>query len=137
MLVDTATHKHDKKAEKTIVEIAAGDERFTTLVGAVKNAGLVETLSSDDGPFTVFAPTNDAFAKLPAGTLDSLTTEQLTGILTYHVLAGKVKAKQALTLDGKSVATVNGAEIKYPSRATALKSTTPPSLLRISWPAMA
>lgn len=79
----------------TIVEIAAADERFSTLVAAVTAAELVETLSGE-GPFTVFAPTNDAFAALPAGTLDSLllpeNKQALTDILLYHVVAGKVMA---------------------------------------------
>ena len=78
-----------------IVGVAAGNDNFTTLVAAVKAAGLVETLSGD-GPFTVFAPTNDAFAKLPAGTVESLlepdSKDALTGILTYHVVSGKFEA---------------------------------------------
>jgi uncharacterized surface protein with fasciclin (FAS1) repeats len=73
---------------KNIVEIAAGDERFTTLVAAVTAAGLAETLSGP-GPFTVYAPVNDAFAKLPAGTVETLLKPenkgQLTDILLYHV----------------------------------------------------
>ena len=79
----------------TIVDIAVADGRFTTLVAAVQAAELVETLSGE-GPFTVFAPTDDAFAKLPAGTLDSLllpeNKQALTDILLYHVVAGKVMA---------------------------------------------
>uniref|UniRef100_UPI004047BC5D fasciclin domain-containing protein n=2 Tax=Yoonia sp. TaxID=2212373 RepID=UPI004047BC5D len=78
---------------QTIVDIAAGDERFSTLVAAVTAAGLVDTLSGE-GPFTVFAPVNDAFAALPEGTLDTLLMPQnkgdLTDILTYHVVSGKV-----------------------------------------------
>jgi uncharacterized surface protein with fasciclin (FAS1) repeats len=78
-----------------IVGVAAGNENFSTLVAAVKAAGLVETLSSA-GPFTVFAPTNDAFAKLPEGTIASLLMPEnkatLTSILTYHVVAGKFDA---------------------------------------------
>ena len=100
----------EKVAKPTIVEFAVGDERFSTLVAAVTKADLVETLSGA-GPFTVFAPTNDAFAALPEGTLESLTKEQLIGILTYHVVAGKVPAAEAIKLDGKSAATVNGADI--------------------------
>lgn len=91
---------------QTIVDIAAGNADFSTLVGAVKSAGLAETLSGK-GPFTVFAPTNEAFAKLPAGTLASLTPDQLKAILTYHVVAGEVLAKDVKP--GK-VKTVNGAE---------------------------
>ncbi|MGK0137735.1 MAG: putative surface protein with fasciclin (FAS1) repeats [Algoriphagus sp.] len=78
-----------------IVGVAAGNEKFSTLVAAVKAAELVETLSGE-GPFTVFAPTNDAFAKLPEGTVASLLEPEnkgtLTGILTYHVVAGKFDA---------------------------------------------
>lgn len=78
---------------QTIVDIAAGDERFTTLVAAVTAAGLVETLSGE-GPFTVFAPVNEAFAALPEGTVETLLMEenkgQLTDVLTYHVLSGAV-----------------------------------------------
>jgi uncharacterized surface protein with fasciclin (FAS1) repeats len=79
-----------------IVDVAAGNKSFTTLVAAVKAAGLVETLKSD-GPFTVFAPTDEAFAKLPAGTLESLlkpeNKKQLANILTYHVVSGKVMSE--------------------------------------------
>ena len=76
---------------KDIVDTAVEAGAFTTLVAAVQAAGLVETLKSD-GPFTVFAPTDDAFAALPAGTVESLLAdpEALAAILTYHVVAGKV-----------------------------------------------
>lgn len=103
----------------TIVDVAAGNENFTTLVAAVKAAGLVETLSSA-GPFTVFAPTNEAFAKLPAGTVDNLlkpeNVEKLKGLLTYHVVAGKFDAAtvtDAITKgNGKyTVTTVQGGKI--------------------------
>jgi uncharacterized surface protein with fasciclin (FAS1) repeats len=81
---------------KTIVENAANSPIHKTLVAAVKAAGLVDTLNSP-GPFTVFAPTDDAFAKLPAGTVDNLVKpenkETLTKILTYHVVPGKITAK--------------------------------------------
>ncbi len=81
---------------KNIVENAVNSKDHTTLVAAVKAAGLVETLEST-GPFTVFAPTNDAFNKLPAGTVDNLVKPEnkatLTSILTYHVVAGKMNAK--------------------------------------------
>ncbi|HOZ79820.1 MAG TPA: fasciclin domain-containing protein [Ferruginibacter sp.] len=86
-----------KKAD--IVDVAAGSKVHTTLVAAVKAAGLVETLQSK-GPFTVFAPTNDAFAKLPEGTVETLlkpeNKSKLAGILTYHVVAGKLDAKAVL-----------------------------------------
>jgi uncharacterized surface protein with fasciclin (FAS1) repeats len=104
---------------KNIVENAATASNLTTLVAAVKAAGLVETLSSP-GPFTVFAPTNAAFAKLPAGTVETLVKPEnkatLTSILTYHVLPGKLTAKTimaAITAGGgeAKVKTVNGGEL--------------------------
>ena len=99
-----------------IVDIAASDQNFGTLVAAVKAADLVSTLKSD-GPFTVFAPTNDAFAALPTGTVPTLlkpeNKAQLQGVLTYHVVAGEVKAAdlvKAIQNNGGvySVKTVNG-----------------------------
>ena len=97
--------------EKTIVGVAAGAGQFNTLVAAVKAAGLVDTLNGK-GPFTVFAPTDDAFAKLPAGTVETLlkpeNKEKLAGILTYHVLSGKVMAADVTTSSAK---TVNGKEV--------------------------
>ena len=98
--------------EKTIVDIAVEDGRFTTLVAAVTAADLVETLSSE-GPFTVFAPTDDAFAALPEGTLDSLllpeNKQALTDILLYHVVSGKVMAADVVGLS--SAPTVLGKDI--------------------------
>ena len=97
--------------EQDIVGVAAGAGTFNTLVAAVKAAGLVETLQGA-GPFTVFAPTDEAFAKLPAGTVESLllpeNKQKLISILTYHVLAGKVMASDVKTMQAK---TVNGAEL--------------------------
>lgn len=96
---------------RTVVELAVGSPDFSTLVTAVQAAGLAETLSAK-GPFTVFAPTNAAFAKLPAGTLDTLTQPankaQLTSILTYHVVPGRVNAAQLTKLirDGGGTATL-------------------------------
>ena len=88
-------------AEKTIVETAMGAGSFDTLVAAVKKADLVETLSGK-GPFTVFAPTDDAFAALPDGTLDTLLMDKnkakLAEILTYHVVSGKVPASKVVKL---------------------------------------
>jgi len=107
-----AGHHNEGEAKPagTIVDIAASNADFETLVAAVKAAGLVETLSGE-GPFTVFAPTDDAFAKLPAGTLESLlkpeNKDQLVAILTYHVVAGKVLAADVVKLDNAT--TVNGA----------------------------
>lgn len=87
--------------------VAAGD--FTTLAKALTAAGLVETLKGD-GPFTVFAPTDEAFAKLPDGALDGLLKdkEALTGVLTYHVVPGEVMAAQVAGMDGQKVTTVQG-----------------------------
>ena len=97
---------------KNIVENAVNSKDHTTLVAAVKAAGLVETLSGK-GPFTVFAPTNAAFGKLPAGTVDALVKPEskatLTKILTYHVVSGKLEASD-LT-DGKKLKTVEGEEL--------------------------
>ena len=87
------------QTQKDIVGVAVGSEAHTTLVAAVKAASLVETLQSK-GPFTVFAPTNDAFKKLPAGTVEFLLKPEnkaaLAGILTYHVVAGNLDAKAVL-----------------------------------------
>src|SRR6202165_2817130 len=97
---------------KNIVENAVNSADHTTLVAAVKAAGLVETLQGA-GPFTVFAPTNAAFGKLPAGTVDTLVKPEnkasLTKILTYHVVPGKLEAS-SLT-DGKKLKTVEGEEL--------------------------
>ena len=97
---------------KNIVENAVNSKDHTTLVAAVKAAGLVDTLSSK-GPFTVFAPTNAAFGKLPAGTVDTLVKPEnkatLTKILTYHVVPGKLEA--ADLKDGKKLKTVEGEEL--------------------------
>lgn len=100
----TAAPTEASAESQTIVDIAVADGRFTTLVAAVQAAGLAETLSGE-GPFTVFAPTDDAFAALPAGTLDELlkpeNKQQLTDILLYHVVPGKVMAADVTSLDGK------------------------------------
>ena len=102
-------------ANKTIVENAVNSKDHTTLVAAVKAAGLVDTLSGP-GPFTVFAPTNAAFAKLPPGTVESLVQPQnkatLTKILTYHVVPGTYTAKDlmALTKKGGGQATLTTVE---------------------------
>ncbi len=110
------------KPAQSIVDIAVGNSDFSTLVAALKAAGLVETLQGA-GPFTVFAPTNAAFAKLPAGTLDSLlkpeNKAQLTAILTYHVVPGKVLAADVVKLS--SAKTVQGAEVKINVAGNAVK----------------
>ncbi len=104
---------------KDIIDNAVNSKDHTTLVAAVKAAGLVDTLKGK-GPFTVFAPTDAAFAKLPAGTVDTLVKPEnkamLTGILTYHVVAGKVDATSLMAMikkdGGKStIKTVNGGEL--------------------------
>jgi len=98
--------------KKDIVELAAGNKSLTTLVTAVKAAGLVETLQSE-GPFTVFAPTNDAFAALPDGTLEMLlkpeNKEALTKVLTYHVIPAKVMSTDLKS--GMNAKTVEGEDI--------------------------
>ena len=100
-------------ADKNIVENAAGAKSVSTLVSAVKAAGLVETLSGT-GPFTVFAPTNAAFDKLPkgavAGLMDPASKAKLAGVLTYHVIAGRLVA--ADLKDGQELTTVNGEKLK-------------------------
>ena len=106
MQSDTAD---EPATDTTIVDIAASNPDFSTLVTAVQAAGLTETLAGP-GPYTVFAPTNDAFAKLPAGTLETLlepaNKDQLTSILTYHVVPAEVMAADVTAGD---VTTVNGA----------------------------
>jgi len=105
----TAASSTTMAASNTIVDVAAGNKDFSTLVAAVKAADLVKTLSGT-GPYTVFAPTNAAFAKLPAGTVDTLLKPEnkakLAAILTYHVVAGKVMA--ADLTNGQKVKTVEG-----------------------------
>ena len=107
---------------KTIVETAAGADDFSTLVAAVKAAGLVETLSGK-GPFTVFAPTNEAFAKLPKGTVESLlkpeNKEKLIAVLTYHVVPGTVMAKDVVKVD--SAKTVQGSEVSISVKGKTVK----------------
>jgi uncharacterized surface protein with fasciclin (FAS1) repeats len=106
---------------KNIIENAVNSKDHTTLVAAVKAAGLVETLSGA-GPFTVFAPTNAAFAKLPEGTVDGLlkpeSKDALTGVLTYHVISGRISAADVVAAikkgGGKFVAkTVAGGDLTF------------------------
>jgi len=94
-----------------IVDTAANNGSFNTLVAAIKAAGLVDTLKGP-GPFTVFAPTDEAFNKLPAGTVDALLKDipKLKKILTYHVVSGKVLAADVVKL--KSATTVEGSDVK-------------------------
>jgi uncharacterized surface protein with fasciclin (FAS1) repeats len=116
---------------KNIVENAVNSKDHTTLVAAVKAAGLVSTLEGP-GPFTVLAPTNEAFAALPAGTVDTLLKPDmksaLVGVLTYHVLAGSMTAKDIMAkvdeMGGKYVAkTVNGGDITFMKAGNGLSVT--------------
>lgn len=122
LLVAVALVPAVRAEDKDIVDTAIGAGSFNTLVAAVKAAGLVETLKGP-GPFTVFAPTDEAFGKLPKGTLDDLLKPEnkakLTSILTYHVVPGKVmaadvvKLKKAKTVQGSNVRiTVKGDKVK-------------------------
>jgi uncharacterized surface protein with fasciclin (FAS1) repeats len=127
-MTDEATDE-DAGEPATIVEVAAGNDDFSTLVAAVEAGGLVETLSGD-GPFTVFAPTNEAFEALPDGVLDALLLEEnqdtLVKILTYHVVPGEVTSDQiadgdvttvegqAVTLSTEDGVTVNEATVVIP-----------------------
>ena len=110
---ESAPAEEEQAAEVNIVALASDTSALSTLVTAVKAAELVDTLQAA-GPFTVFAPTNDAFAALPEGTLDTLlkpeNKDQLTSILTYHVVAGEVLAGD-LT-NGQEIKTVQGGTLK-------------------------
>ncbi|MGP0021711.1 MAG: fasciclin domain-containing protein [Candidatus Sulfotelmatobacter sp.] len=109
----TASASSMDKAKKDIVETAVAAGNFKTLAAALQAAGLVDTLKGA-GPFTVFAPTDEAFAKLPAGTVDDLLKPEnhgkLVAILTYHVVPGKVMAKDVVKLH--EAKTVNGKDVK-------------------------
>ena len=106
-----ASHAGHAAQSADIVDVAVANGSFTTLVAAVKAAGLVETLKGE-GPFTVFAPTDEAFAALPEGTVESLlkpeNRDKLTAVLTYHVVPGKVMASDVVKLS--SAKTVEGSE---------------------------
>jgi uncharacterized surface protein with fasciclin (FAS1) repeats len=99
ILAGSAVNAGERVEEKDIVDTAVGAENFKTLVTAVKAAGLVETLKGE-GPFTVFAPTDEAFAKVPKETLEGLLKDKdaLTAVLTYHVVPGKVMASDVVKL---------------------------------------
>ena len=105
-------------ASKNIVQVAAGNPQFSTLVSLVKKAWLVSALSGKS-KLTVFAPTNAAFAKLPKATLKKVQSDKklLTSILTYHVVKGAVPASTVVKLDGKSVRTLNGKSVKIAIRS--------------------
>ena len=114
---------------KNIIQNAVNSKDHTTLVAAVKAAGLVDTLEGK-GPFTVFAPTNDAFAKLPAGTVDTLlkpeNKDQLTQVLTYHVVPGRITAKDLMDMISKgggkaTLKTVEGADLTFEMKDGAIR----------------
>jgi uncharacterized surface protein with fasciclin (FAS1) repeats len=109
-LVSMVSSASAAPTNKTIVDIAAGDSKFSTLVELVKEAGLAETLSGP-GPFTLFAPTNEAFSKVDARTLAALKSDKtkLASVLKYHVVPGKVMAKDVTSLN--SATSVQGSDI--------------------------
>lgn len=108
-----ANHHGEKK---DIVDVAVENGSFTTLVAAVQAAGLVETLKSE-GPFTVFAPNDDAFAKLPAGTVEMLllpeNKEKLIDILSYHLVSGEVRSAEVVKLDSAMTVQGSGVDISF------------------------
>lgn len=112
MSITLQLNAKDSNSSSTVVEIAASNPDFSTLVEAVKKANLVDALSAN-GPFTVFAPTNEAFdklfKKLGVSGIKDLSAEQLTPVLTYHVVSGEVMSTDLSTT---SVATLNGKKIK-------------------------
>lgn len=109
----------EKQSSRDIVETAVAAGGFETLVTALKAAGLVDALKGE-GPFTVFAPTDEAFAKLPQSTLNDLlkpeNKEKLKAILLYHVVPGKVAAADVMKLDGQEVATLQGSKVKVKTK---------------------
>jgi len=111
---------YDKAKAGDIVETAVSNGNFETLAAALKAAGLVEALQGD-GPFTVFAPTDEAFAKLPEGTLDALLKDipKLKSILLYHVVSGEVPSQEAAKLD--SAGTLQGSEVTIQASAGGVK----------------
>ena len=117
LLSTSAIAGHHGEKKKDIVDTAVANGSFNTLAAALQAGDLIGTLKSD-GPFTVFAPTDEAFAKLPAGTVESLlkpeNKDKLVSILTYHVVAGKVDSAQVVKLD--SATTVNGADVQISVR---------------------
>ena len=114
--------------KKDIVDTAVADGRFTTLVTAVKAAGLVDTLKGD-GPFTVFAPTDDAFKALPAGTLDKLLAdkEALKNVLLYHVVSGKVTSDQVVKLSKAGTVLGKDVMVKAYGGKVKINDITPPT----------
>jgi uncharacterized surface protein with fasciclin (FAS1) repeats len=117
VLLLAGSYGYKSKASMDIVDTAVSAGKFNTLAAALKAADLLDVLRGD-GPFTVFAPTDDAFAKLPAGTLDNLlkpeNKEKLQSILTYHVVPGRYMAKDVVKMD--SAKTVNGENFTISTR---------------------
>ena len=117
-------HNHDTavEAKPTIAEVAAGNDDFSTLVAALQAADLVDVLAGE-GPYTVFAPTNEAFAALPAGTVENLlkpeNKDQLIAVLTYHVVPGAVYAADVTKLD--SATTVQGDSVQIAAKMGKVK----------------
>lgn len=110
---------NDRLETRDIVDTAVSAGQFKTLAAALEAAGLIDALKGE-GPFTVFAPTDEAFAKLPAGTVESLlkpeNKEKLKSILLYHVVQGNVPASEVLKLNGRSVKTLEGSSIKVATK---------------------
>ena len=111
-VASAASNAPEARQDKNIVQVASGAPQFSTLVSLIKKAGLVKTLSGK-GPFTVLAPTNAAFNKVPKDTLNAIAADKtlLTKVLTYHVVAGEVPASEVVKLNGKKVKTVEGSKI--------------------------
>ena len=111
-IASASTAAPHARTSQNIVQVASGAPQFSTLVSLIKKAGLVKTLSGK-GPFTVLAPTNAAFAKVPKATLNKIASNKamLTKVLTYHVIAGKAPASAVVKLNGQDVKTVEGSTI--------------------------
>lgn len=113
-VIDTVLIPPTPSSTNTILDVASSDERFETLVKALKAVEL-DGLFKNDGPFTVFAPTDDAFAALPVGLLESLlepeSSDRLAGLLGYHAVNGSVNSTTAISLAGQSIATLKGENI--------------------------
>ena len=116
-VASAASDAPQTRQDKNIVQVASGAPQFSTLVSLIKKAGLVKTLSGK-GPFTVLAPTNAAFNKVPKDTLNAIAADKslLTKVLTYHVIAGKAEAADVVKLNGKKVKTVEGEKISITVR---------------------
>ena len=117
-----AQHTTQPTPKQNIVQVASSNPQFSTLVSLIKEAGLVKTLSGK-GPFTVFAPTNAAFQRVPAATLAELKAnpDKLRAVLTYHVVSGNVPASKVVTLNGKKVKTVEGSDVRITVRGKSVR----------------